>query len=50
MRKGLSEPIIKDITFKESVFHIKLNYIINVRTIKDSSKRIVSYNLITHYI
>jgi hypothetical protein len=48
--EGLSEPIIGDITLEESVLYIKLDYIVNIRTIKDSSEGIVSHDLVTYYI
>jgi hypothetical protein len=50
MYKGLGESIIRDITLEESILYIKLDYVINIYPIKDSSKRIVSHDLIIYYI
>jgi len=43
VRESLSKSIIRDITLKEGVLHIKSNSVIYVRLVKDFSEGIVPY-------
>jgi hypothetical protein len=50
MCEGPSKPIIRDITLEEGVLYIKPDYVINIHTIKDSGKGVISYDLIAYHI
>jgi hypothetical protein len=44
------KPIIGDIILEEGVLHIESDYVIYIRPVKDSGKKIVFYDLIAHRI
>ena len=48
MYKSLSKSIIRDVTLKESILHIKSNTAVDISLIEDAGKGIVFYNLIAH--
>jgi hypothetical protein len=50
VREGPGKSIIGDITLEEGVLYIISDYVINIRPIKNSGKRIVSHNLIAHRV
>ncbi len=50
MCKGLGKSIIRDVTLKEGILHIKSNTAIYISPIKDSSKGIMLHNLITYSV
>ena len=50
MCKGLSKPIIRDVTLEEGVLHIKSNTAIYVGLVEDFGEGIVSYDLIAHSV
>jgi hypothetical protein len=50
MSKGTHTPIIKHISLKKHILYAKLNLIINIYFTKDTSYKIVLYNLITNNI
>lgn len=49
MGEGLGEPIIRDVTLEEGVLHIESDNVDYIGPV-DSSKGIVSHNLVAHSI
>jgi hypothetical protein len=48
--KGPGEPIIGDITLEEGILYIESDCIIDIRTVEDSGKGIVSHDLVVYRI
>lgn len=48
VREGVRQPIIRHISLEEYILCIKLDLVVNIHSAKDTSYRIILYDLITN--